>query len=133
MEGELQRTLGRNLRAYRKAHDLSQENFAEIMGVHRTYMGGVERGERNLTLRSLERMAGRIEIDPLTSSGPRTTTARPRCQTHRRRLGTDQSDQSGSAKRKSIPPAARRRARVRLAGEADQSSEARPAAAVRRR
>jgi hypothetical protein len=28
-------------------------------------MGGVERGERNLTLRSLERMAGRIEIDPL--------------------------------------------------------------------
>lgn len=65
MEGELQRTLGRNLRAYRKAHDLSQENFAEIMGVHRTYMGGVERGERNLTLRSLERMAGRIELDPL--------------------------------------------------------------------
>ncbi|MGZ4251190.1 MAG: helix-turn-helix domain-containing protein, partial [Solirubrobacteraceae bacterium] len=65
MEGELQRTLGRNLRAYRKAHDLSQENFAEIMGVHRTYMGGVERGERNLTLRSLERMAGRLEIDPL--------------------------------------------------------------------
>jgi transcriptional regulator with XRE-family HTH domain len=65
MEGELQRTLGRNLRAYRKAHDLSQENFAKIMGVHRTYMGGVERGERNLTLRSLERMAGRIEIDPL--------------------------------------------------------------------
>ena len=33
MEGELQRTLGRNLRAYRKAHDLSQETFAEIMGV----------------------------------------------------------------------------------------------------
>jgi transcriptional regulator with XRE-family HTH domain len=65
MEGELQRALGRNLRAYRKAHDLSQETFAEIMGVHRTYMGGVERGERNLTLRSLERMAGRIEIDPL--------------------------------------------------------------------
>jgi DNA-binding XRE family transcriptional regulator len=65
MEGDLQRTLGRNLRAYRKAHDLSQETFAEIMGVHRTYMGGVERGERNLTLRSLERIAGRIKIDPL--------------------------------------------------------------------
>jgi transcriptional regulator with XRE-family HTH domain len=65
MEGELQRTLGRNLRAYRKAHDLSQEHFAEIMGVHRTYMGGVERGERNLTLRSLERIAGRIKLDPL--------------------------------------------------------------------
>jgi transcriptional regulator with XRE-family HTH domain len=36
-----------------------------MMGVHRTYMGGVERGERNLTLRSLERMAGRIKVDPL--------------------------------------------------------------------
>jgi transcriptional regulator with XRE-family HTH domain len=65
MEGELQQNLGRNLRAYRKAHNLSQEGFAEIMGVHRTYMGGLERGERNLTLRSLERIATRISIDPV--------------------------------------------------------------------
>ena len=65
MEGELQQILGRNLRAYRKAHNLSQEGFAEIMGVHRTYMGGLERGERNLTLRSLERIAMRISIDPV--------------------------------------------------------------------
>jgi transcriptional regulator with XRE-family HTH domain len=65
MEGELQQILGRNLRAYRKAQNLSQEGFAEIMGVHRTYMGGLERGERNLTLRSLERIAMRISIDPV--------------------------------------------------------------------
>jgi transcriptional regulator with XRE-family HTH domain len=65
MEGELQQILGHNLRAYRKAHNLSQEGFAEIMGVHRTYMGGLERGERNLTLRSLERIATRISIDPV--------------------------------------------------------------------
>ena len=65
MEGELQQILGRNLRAYRKAHNLSQEGFADIMGVHRTYMGGLERGERNLTLRSLERIAMRISIDPV--------------------------------------------------------------------
>ena len=65
MEGELQQILGRNLRAYRKAHNLSQEGFADIMGVHRTYMGGLERGERNLTLRSLERIATRISIDPV--------------------------------------------------------------------
>jgi transcriptional regulator with XRE-family HTH domain len=69
MEGELQQTLGRNLRAYRKAHNLSQEGFAEIMGVHRTYMGGLERGERNLTLKSLERIATRIAIDPLELLG----------------------------------------------------------------
>jgi transcriptional regulator with XRE-family HTH domain len=44
---------------------LSQEAFADVLGVHRTYMGGVERGERNLTLKSLERLAGRIGVDPL--------------------------------------------------------------------
>ena len=40
MEGDLQRLLGANLRAYRQSHDLSQEAFAEVVGVHRTYMGG---------------------------------------------------------------------------------------------
>lgn len=35
------------------------------MGVHRTYMGGVERGERNLTLRSVETIAEFIGVDPL--------------------------------------------------------------------
>lgn len=65
MEGQLQRTVGRNLRAHREARGLSQERFAELLGVHRTYMGGIERGERNLTLKSLERIAGRIRVDPL--------------------------------------------------------------------
>jgi transcriptional regulator with XRE-family HTH domain len=65
MEGELQKTVGRNLRAYRQARGLSQEAFADMVGVHRTYMGGLERGERNLTLRSVERIAARIGVDPL--------------------------------------------------------------------
>lgn len=66
MEGELQRTVGRNLRLYREARGLSQEAFADVLGVHRTYMGGVERGERNLTLKSLERIAERVGVDPLS-------------------------------------------------------------------
>jgi transcriptional regulator with XRE-family HTH domain len=66
MEGDLQRAVGRNLRAYRLARGLSQEAFADALGVHRTYMGGMERGERNLTLKSLERIAARIEVDPLS-------------------------------------------------------------------
>jgi transcriptional regulator with XRE-family HTH domain len=65
VEGDLQRTVGRNLRAYRERRGLSQEAFADVLDVHRTYIGGVERGERNLTLRSLERIAARIETDPL--------------------------------------------------------------------
>ena len=64
MEGDLQRTVGRNLRAHREAQGLSQEAFADLVGVHRTYMGGLERGERNLTLKSLERIAGRIGVEP---------------------------------------------------------------------
>lgn len=70
MEGDLQRFIGRNLRAYRKARGLSQEAFADVLGFHRTYMGGVERGERNLTLKSLERIAVRIDIDPLALLKP---------------------------------------------------------------
>ena len=65
MEGDLQQAVGRNLRIYREARGLSQEAFADVLGVHRTYMGGIERGERNLTLKSLERLAQRIDIDPL--------------------------------------------------------------------
>lgn len=65
MEGDLQRIFGRNLRRYRQDRGLSQEDFADTLGVHRTYMGGVERGERNLTLRSVERLAARIGIPPL--------------------------------------------------------------------
>jgi transcriptional regulator with XRE-family HTH domain len=65
MEGDLQRAVGRNLRAYRQARGLSQEAFADLVGVHRTYMGGLERGERNLTLKSVERIAERVGIEAL--------------------------------------------------------------------
>jgi transcriptional regulator with XRE-family HTH domain len=65
VEGDLQRTVGRNLRAYREARGLSQEAFADVLGVHRTYMGAIERGERNLTLKSVERIVSRLDLDPL--------------------------------------------------------------------
>jgi transcriptional regulator with XRE-family HTH domain len=65
MEGDLQRRVGHNLRRYREDRGLSQEQLAECVGVHRTYMGGVERGERNLTLKSVERIAERVGVDPL--------------------------------------------------------------------
>lgn len=64
-EGELQKIVGQNLRAYRLRHGLSQEAFAEVLGVHRTYMGSVERGERNLTLRSVEGLAAAIGVEAI--------------------------------------------------------------------
>lgn len=64
MEGELQEMVGRNLRRFRRGLGLSQEAFGEKVGWHRTFVGAVERGERNLTLRTVERIAEQIGIDP---------------------------------------------------------------------
>lgn len=65
MEGDLQRTVGRNVRAWREQRGISQEALADLVGVHRTYMGGIERGERNLSLKSLERLADALGVDAL--------------------------------------------------------------------
>lgn len=65
MEGDLQRTVGKSLRRLRVERGLSQEAFADMLGVHRTYLGGLERGERNLTLRSLERLARQAGVEPM--------------------------------------------------------------------
>jgi transcriptional regulator with XRE-family HTH domain len=64
-EGDLQRTVGQNLRTYRLARGLSQEAFADVFQVHRTYMGSVERGERNLTLQTVEKLAASVGLEPL--------------------------------------------------------------------
>ena len=63
--GELQRVFGRNLRAHRMELNLSQENLAEVVGLHRTYVGSLERGERNPTLRTVEAIAHRLHVEPL--------------------------------------------------------------------
>lgn len=78
--GDLQRAVGRNLHAHRKAKGLSQEAFAEFIGMHRTYVGAVERGERNLTLATVERYAERIGVTPLdllTEQSPPTRRPNP--------------------------------------------------------
>jgi transcriptional regulator with XRE-family HTH domain len=64
-EGELQRDLGKNIASYRKARGLSQEAFADELGYHRTYVGGLERGERNLSLKAVERLAESLGVEPL--------------------------------------------------------------------
>jgi transcriptional regulator with XRE-family HTH domain len=69
-EGELQQRVGLNLRAYREARGLSQEKFADKLGYHRTYVGGLERGERNLTLKAVERIASRLKLDPVELMRP---------------------------------------------------------------
>lgn len=53
----LTQTLAENIRTSRKAMNISQEQLAEMCGLHRTYVGSVERGERNVTLSTLEAFA----------------------------------------------------------------------------
>lgn len=65
MEGDLQRALGRSVRRLRVARGLLQEEFAEELAVHRTFVGSIERGERNLTLRSVERLCQQLGVEPL--------------------------------------------------------------------
>jgi transcriptional regulator with XRE-family HTH domain len=70
VEGELQRRLGENLRALRQARRLSQEGLADALGIHRTYVGGLERGERNVTLRTVERLAELLDVDAASLLAP---------------------------------------------------------------
>ena len=53
----------RNLKEIRGKQGLSQEELADIAGLHRTYVGSVERGERNISLDNMERLAGALKIN----------------------------------------------------------------------
>ena len=55
---------GRNLRAYRKQGGLSQEKLAELSGLHRTYISGLELGKRNPSITIVARLAEALEIEP---------------------------------------------------------------------
>jgi transcriptional regulator with XRE-family HTH domain len=54
--------LAANIRAFRDRNGLSQEEFADLCGLHRTYVGSVERGERNVSLSTLEVLATVIGV-----------------------------------------------------------------------
>lgn len=54
-------SLGFVIRARRKQKQLSQDAFADLVGLHRTYVGAVERGERNLSLASLEKISAALQ------------------------------------------------------------------------
>lgn len=55
--------LGKNIRELRLSKGFSQESFADEAGLDRTYMGGVERGERNLATLNLIRIAAALKVD----------------------------------------------------------------------
>ncbi len=61
-QGDLQLRFGRRVRELRSQAGYSQERFAAACGLDRTYVGGVERGERNLALRNLQVIARTLKM-----------------------------------------------------------------------
>lgn len=57
-------TIGINVRFYRKELGLSQEQLAELSSLHRTYIGSVERGERNISALNIEKIAIVLGVEP---------------------------------------------------------------------
>ena len=60
---DIRSAFGDRVRELRAARDWSQEKMAEATGLHWTYIGQTERGERNLTLRSIQKIAKGLKIE----------------------------------------------------------------------
>lgn len=69
---EIEKLLGDAIRARRTANGWSQEELSFESGLHRTYIGAVERGEKNLTVKNLTRISTALGVSPsslLASAG----------------------------------------------------------------
>lgn len=54
---------GKRVREMRKAKGISQEKLAEMAGIDRSYMGNIERGEKNITLKKIYEICDALQID----------------------------------------------------------------------
>ena len=59
---DIAKVLGQRIRNYRTAKGLSQEKLAELCGCHPTYVGQLERGEKNATVESIERISSALGV-----------------------------------------------------------------------
>lgn len=61
---QLLRLFADNMRTIRKSRELSQEALADLCDLDRTYISGIERKRRNLSIRNIQRIAEALEVDP---------------------------------------------------------------------
>ncbi len=59
---DISKILGQRIRNYRTAKGLSQEKLAELSGCHHTYVGQIERGEKNATIESIEKISAALNV-----------------------------------------------------------------------
>ena len=62
---DLQKLVAENLRRFRQKLQISQEQLADVCGYHRTYIGAIERGERNITLSTLSALSTALNVSPI--------------------------------------------------------------------
>lgn len=65
MKDEHITAFGRIIREIRKEKGLSQEAFADLAGIDRSYMGHIERGEKNVTLTKIYQLCNALEMTPV--------------------------------------------------------------------
>ena len=79
---DIAKIIGQRIRNYRTQKGLSQEKLAELAGCHPTYIGQLERGEKNATLEGVEKIASAMDIslselfDKLGKSGSNNIAAK---------------------------------------------------------
>ncbi|MGC9997283.1 MAG: helix-turn-helix transcriptional regulator [Terriglobia bacterium] len=61
-KNSIQVKFGRALRKHRKVKGLTQEKLAELSGLHFTYVGSVERGERNVSIKSINSLIRALDL-----------------------------------------------------------------------
>ena len=60
---DIKKIFGKNVRTYRETRGLSQEKLAHLCGLHRTYIGSIERGERNISLGNIQKIANALQVE----------------------------------------------------------------------
>ena len=62
VHGDVQRAVGTKIRQLRLKRKLSQDVFADVSGIHRAQVGAIERGEMNMTLRTMKTVADALKV-----------------------------------------------------------------------
>lgn len=94
---------GSRVRAIRDARGYSQEKLAEMAALHRTYVGAIERGERNVSLLNIWRIANALKIDPsilFTASSDSTIPSARRARGNKDASVATKQDSEWTKKRK---------------------------------
>jgi transcriptional regulator with XRE-family HTH domain len=64
MDRSILKAFGRRIKTIRSAQGISQEQLGQLAELDRTYISGIERGLRNVSLINIERLAAALEVEP---------------------------------------------------------------------